>query len=287
MSSPSTNYVSVVQSFYNNLGAKYDTMTHSFHERAAENIVEITCIRKGQHVLDLATGTGNVALKAAAMVGKSGRVLGIDISDQFLSLAMTKAEQLSVQDIVQFEQQDVMNLHLPEGFEKNSFDTVTCASAIAMFPDPNAVVRTVASEFLKPGGIFVADQQSGNLPAKIFLEAVKEQGFKPPLDFSCLNSSETCLQHLFEGTGFEVKTIMDFDLSSTRPKWDVSTLPKMEEMWKNLVEVHKWLSFGIDELPKDRFEKVKASWMDELTRLRGEDGFLMSENIQHIVVAVL
>ena len=44
-------------------------------------------IQEGSWVLDLATGTGNVALAAAAKIGSTGRVLGIDISDKFLEIA--------------------------------------------------------------------------------------------------------------------------------------------------------------------------------------------------------
>lgn len=88
-STSETFLVSALQAFYNNVGKSYNTMTKSVHAGGPERIVEAAghAIRPGASVLDLATGTGKAALAAAAKVGETGRVVGIDISDEFIEIA--------------------------------------------------------------------------------------------------------------------------------------------------------------------------------------------------------
>ena len=51
-----------------------------------ENVVRRGELKAGQRVLDLGTGTGSVAMRAAALVGPAGTVTGIDISPEMLAL---------------------------------------------------------------------------------------------------------------------------------------------------------------------------------------------------------
>ncbi|MEW6300454.1 MAG: methyltransferase domain-containing protein [Thermodesulfobacteriota bacterium] len=52
-----------------------------------EALIRRAALRSGEHVLDLGTGTGAVAQRAAAIVGGHGRVVGTDISPEMLALA--------------------------------------------------------------------------------------------------------------------------------------------------------------------------------------------------------
>src|SRR5215475_13577213 len=56
-----------------------------------EQVITRAALQPGQHVLDLGTGTGSVALHAASLVGPGGAVLGIDISPAVLSVAQQRA----------------------------------------------------------------------------------------------------------------------------------------------------------------------------------------------------
>ncbi len=55
-----------------------------YHPPLAERLLELAALRPGMAVLDVACGTGLVLLDAAAAVGPSGRVAGVDLSAQML-----------------------------------------------------------------------------------------------------------------------------------------------------------------------------------------------------------
>ncbi len=62
-------------------------------------LVELAQLQKGQTVLDVATGTGIVAIAAANIVGTKGKVVGVDISSGMLSQARRKIEAAGIQNI--------------------------------------------------------------------------------------------------------------------------------------------------------------------------------------------
>src|SRR4029453_6240197 len=60
-------------------------------EPIVERVVKRANLKPGQHVLDLGTGTGSVALKAAEAVAANGRVTALDISPDMLAIARRRA----------------------------------------------------------------------------------------------------------------------------------------------------------------------------------------------------
>jgi ubiquinone/menaquinone biosynthesis C-methylase UbiE len=282
-------YVSALQTFYNKVGQNYDATTSSFHTEGASRMIEAAgpAIKEGSYVLDLASGTGNVALAAATKVGSKGRVLCIDISDTFLAQAAIKAKQSGLADIAKFSHQDVTDLILPAEFPAHSFEAVTCGSAIAMFPDVKAVVRIAATEILKPGGVFLADMNAGNIPARLFLDAATPKGFQPPFDPSWLSDVEGSLRRIFEGSTFEVKEVLARDISMGTKHWDVSTAEKLDALWDNIAFHQSWVSFGVDKLSKEVLEEVKEDWISKVNELSNDDGLLIGGMKQYIIVAAL
>ncbi len=86
------DYKQQIAELYSRRSDTYDQ--GDWHPRIAHRLVELAKISRGQHVLDIATGTGMVAIEAAQLVGSEGRVVGIDISDGMLSVARRKIETL-------------------------------------------------------------------------------------------------------------------------------------------------------------------------------------------------
>ena len=77
------NLAAEVAAYFDRRSATYDT--GDFHPRLAARLIEAAGIKEGQTVLDVATGTGLVAIEAARRVGSSGRVVGLDISPGMLA----------------------------------------------------------------------------------------------------------------------------------------------------------------------------------------------------------
>lgn len=123
----------------------YDNKALRFFSESAEHLAAGLKLRGDEHVLDVATGTGNAALAVAAFL-PSGRVTGVDFSRGMLEQAKQKAEVLNI-DNVEFIENDMQNL----GFPDNFFDIAICAFGIFFVDDMDAQLSQVASK-VKPGG---------------------------------------------------------------------------------------------------------------------------------------
>jgi ubiquinone/menaquinone biosynthesis C-methylase UbiE len=103
----------------------------------------------GQRVLDVACGTGLVALDAARAVGHDGCVLGIDLSGQMAAAASRRAQERQLSN-VSFARMDGETLELPDA----SFDVALCALGLMYMPDPERALREMR-RVLRPGGRLV------------------------------------------------------------------------------------------------------------------------------------
>ena len=82
------------------------------HPRDANLLLESVPIEKGQTILDLATGTGLVAIPAAQKVGSEGYVIGVDMSSGMIHQARLKVEAAGLQNIELIEIDKIFNCGL-------------------------------------------------------------------------------------------------------------------------------------------------------------------------------
>ena len=102
--------------------------------------------KPGEHVLDIGCGTGTTLLRLAAAVGPSGRALGVDISEQQLTLARRRiAEAGTAQASV------VLHDAATYQFPAAGFDLAFTRFGVMFFADPVAAFTNIRRA-LKPGG---------------------------------------------------------------------------------------------------------------------------------------
>jgi ubiquinone/menaquinone biosynthesis C-methylase UbiE len=82
--------------YYDDVAAAYDRVMGRWSRQDIPALLAAAEVASGDQVLDVATGTGEVALAAAATVGPSGRVIGADLSLGMLQVADTPAPALTV-----------------------------------------------------------------------------------------------------------------------------------------------------------------------------------------------
>jgi 2-polyprenyl-3-methyl-5-hydroxy-6-metoxy-1,4-benzoquinol methylase len=114
-----------------------------FTEKCAEEFVDRLKLKPGMHVLDVACGTGNLAIPA----GRQGaHVIGVDIAPNLLAQARARAAAENLQAI--FEEGDVEQLPYPDAH----FDVVMSMYGAMFAPRPELAARELA-RVSKPGGV--------------------------------------------------------------------------------------------------------------------------------------
>lgn len=111
-------------------------------------LVALGDVGPGDSVLDVGTGVGEPALTAAAAVGPTGRVLGVDLAPGMVDLARRRADGVPN---AEFLVGDVESLALP----RDGFDAALARWSLMFVPDPVAAFRSIAA-VLRPGGVLAA-----------------------------------------------------------------------------------------------------------------------------------
>jgi ubiquinone/menaquinone biosynthesis C-methylase UbiE len=108
-------------------------------------------LARGQRVLDIGSGVGDIAMLAAELVGPTGEVVGVERDANTLTKARSRVAEAHIQNVsfVEADVSQVMN-------EVNGkpFDVVVGRLILEFLPDPGAVLRSL-SKLVRPGGVIV------------------------------------------------------------------------------------------------------------------------------------
>ena len=139
-----------VRAMFDRISGVYDrmnqVMTAGLHHRWRARAAELSAAAPGGRVLDVATGTGDLALELAKRVGVDGHVVGSDFSERMLDLARDKAAA-DGRGEVRFEWANAMELPYPESV----FDAATVGFGARNFNDLKLGL-TEMTRVVKPGG---------------------------------------------------------------------------------------------------------------------------------------
>ena len=125
----------------------YDDGWRESLREAQTQLLQMSAVKPGEHVLDVACGTGLVTFPLADAVGPTGRVVATDISQKMVDDVAQAASQGGYGQVDAFRA-DAESL---DRLEDAQFDLVTCALGLMYVPESLEAMKQV-TRLLKPGG---------------------------------------------------------------------------------------------------------------------------------------
>lgn len=145
-----------VEAMFDRIARRYDlmntVMTAGLHDEWRRRAVRVAGVGPGDHVLDVATGTGDLAFELAKAVAPGGSVTGADFSEEMLEVARKKQPEAlaGIDAEVVFERGNALEL----AYDDDTFDAVTVGFGVRNFSDLSAGLTEMA-RVVRPGGKFV------------------------------------------------------------------------------------------------------------------------------------
>ncbi|MGO4999745.1 bifunctional demethylmenaquinone methyltransferase/2-methoxy-6-polyprenyl-1,4-benzoquinol methylase UbiE [Oceanisphaera sp. W20_SRM_FM3] len=141
----------MVASVFHSVAAKYDIMndlmSFGIHRLWKRFTIDCSGVRKGQRVLDLAGGTGDLTAKFSRIVGETGQVVLADINDSMLKVGRDKLRNKGLGNNISYVQANAEALPFPD----NHFDLITIAFGLRNVTDKDKALASM-QRVLKPGG---------------------------------------------------------------------------------------------------------------------------------------
>lgn len=153
-------------------------------------------IRKGETVLDLGSGGGIDCFIAAKKLGRNGKIIGVDMTDEMVEAATRNAQKVAEvlgYNVVEFRKGNIMALPA----EDNSVDLVISNCVINLTEDKTQVLEEIF-RILKPGGRFIISDIVSSKPVPGYMKRDKE------LWSACISGALTDrrFQEIAENAGF-------------------------------------------------------------------------------------
>ena len=142
-----------VQQMFDNIAPTYDKLNHilslSIDKMWRRHVVRKVRRMKPEKIMDLATGTGDLAIKMAKAMPKA-KIMGVDLSEKMLAVAAEKVRRKGLDDHIALYQGDAENLDVADGV----LDVVTVAFGVRNFGNLEQGLSEIMRS-LRSGGYIV------------------------------------------------------------------------------------------------------------------------------------
>lgn len=249
-----------VRSTFDTVSTGYDKPALRFFSKSAENLADFMKLAGNEHVLDLATGTGNAAFPIARRLQR-GRITGIDLSPGMLTQARMKGGGIGN---VEFIEMDLQNLSFPEAH----FDAISCAFGIFFLDDMEGALKHVSTRVKSKGRIAMCGFAEGSFEpnADLLYARLEQYGVKrPEVSWMRLGTDEKW-RDLFSAAGLEAIEIS---------RMDCGYFLNGSEDWWELVWNAGFRRY-IEQIPVERLETFKREHLDEIDGLSTQAGIRLN-----------
>ncbi len=151
----------IVRAMFDSIAPKYDFLNHflslGIDKGWRNKVAKMVKATNAQKVIDVATGTGDLAISIAKHCGDC-KITGVDMSPMMLDIAKQKIQKLSLQDTINVSVEDALQM----SFEDNSFDALTISFGVRNFENLDKGLSELR-RVLKPNGdIFIMEVSTPN-----------------------------------------------------------------------------------------------------------------------------
>jgi len=228
-------------------------------EYAVEPLLDAAAVRAGTRVLDVATGPGVVAFRAASR--GAAVVTGVDLAPRMLELAVAQYPG------VNFRQADAENLPLAD----HSFDCVVSNFGLGHFPRPDRALSEFA-RVLTPGGAVAVswwDVPAHHRVMGIFFDAMNAAGATAPAELPTgppmfRFSDDKELSGALGSAGIADVRVRAFSF--------IHPLASPEELWNGILSGTVRTSIGIRRQPKEVQERIRTEFARLVQAYAGPNG---------------
>jgi len=252
-----------ISSLFNIVADGYDNPSTQFFQFCADKMLEILQPTQNTRLLDIATGTGAVAISAAQMISPEGRVHGIDLSTKMLDVAFKNAQKMALSNIELHE----MDAEKPI-FDADYFHYITCSFGLFFLPDMTAALKNWL-RILRPDGqlIFSTFGPSAFTPqTELFREQLKKYNIEiPDTHWFRLSDTKECKQILNDAGYADI---------SVHTKQLGYHLLNAEDWWQLLWNTG-YRGF-LNQLSASDLVKFKKNHLAEVQELAAEDGIWLN-----------
>ena len=255
-----------VTQVFNLVSKLYDNPSLRFFPFCADKMVDYAKIKPGQKVLDIATGTGMVAIAAAQVIGNEDRIQAIDLSEGMIDKAQENMSHAGLSNI-DFHIMDGENLE----FKNNYFDVITCSYGLFFMPDMSTALKSWL-RVLKPGGkiIFSSFAPSAFTPlSDVFINNLAEYGITPPIPRWLQLAEEDLCKNMLEENGFIEAQVtqaqLGYHLKESKDWWEAIQSAGYRGLYEQLPQEHRY-DFQKKHLAEvEKLKTDKGIWLDVQT----------------------
>jgi SAM-dependent methyltransferase len=227
-------------------------------------------LEPGDRLLDVACGTGAVAIPAAKQVGPSGQVTATDYSPGMVAETHKQAKKHGLSNIT-CACMEAQNLEFPD----NSFDALACGFALFFFPDMRNALAEMRRVLMPGGKLGLSLWGKGDIVPQwpILGETIKEYGPRPVVPNPIAWRPED-IEALLTSTGFS-------DIEMVEERYDLP-FRETSEVWEFTLSVGP-VEVMLEQLSENKRQEFMDTFLSRIQELATPEGIPANFRVLYVL----
>jgi len=249
---------------------KYGQAGPAIFSISAQRLLELISLEPGDRLLDVACGTGAVAIPAAKQVGPSGQVTATDYSPGMVAEAEQQANKQGLSNIT-CACMEAQNLEFPD----NSFDALACGFALFFFPNMRKALAEMHRVLVPGGKVGLSLWGKGAIVPQwpILGETIKEYDLRPVVPNPIAWRPED-IEALLTSTGFS-------DIEIVEERYDLP-FREASEVWEFTLSVGP-VEVMLEQLSENKRQEFMDTFLSRIQELATPEGIPANFRVLYVL----